>query len=205
MPRLNSDPNLNICPDYADNAFADTRLQLTNENINEAQAIAILKNIWQADNNIAKDQWTRQVEEDTEWREHMNRLNEEEQDRLEQDRLEEDEAARKEDRKKNKFKYTSIPQRDVPTQPVVIPSAYATCKLEKGDFVELWYFTNAGLDDAKLKSSVNDDAMIMAVLAGGETTWVSAASMRNTSTVVDDQNLPFEDFCQACPRIISAM
>ncbi|KAG2141113.1 hypothetical protein DEU56DRAFT_941415, partial [Suillus clintonianus] len=205
MPRLHSDPNLNICPDYADGVFADTRLQLTNENINEQQAIAILRNIWQADNNIAKAQWDRQVEEDRERQEHVDRLNDEEQERLEHDRREEDEATQKEDRKKNKFKYTSIPQRDVPTEPVIIPSSYATCKLDKGDYVELWYFTNAGLDDAKLKTSVSEDAMIMATLAGGETAWVSAASMRNASTIVDDQNLPFEDFCQACPRIISAM
>lgn len=47
--------------------------------------------------------------------------------------------------------------------------------------------------------------MVMATLAGGDTAWVSAASTRNAGVVVDDQNLSFEDFCQACPRIIEAM
>ncbi|KAG0703462.1 hypothetical protein DFH29DRAFT_998460 [Suillus ampliporus] len=205
MPRITNDLNLNVCPDYADPAFNNTRLQLTNENINEAQAILLLKNIWQADNNTAKAQWQIQVEEEAEHRQHLERLNYKEQDRLEQERLDEDETACKEDKKKNKFKYTPIPNIDVPVKPTILPSPYAVRKLDKGDYVELWYFTNAGLDDTKLKSSVDEDAMIMATSAGGNTAWVSAASMRNTSTVLDDQNLSFEDFCQVCPHIISAM
>ncbi|KAG0693026.1 hypothetical protein DFH29DRAFT_1007750 [Suillus ampliporus] len=205
MPRIPNNPNLSVCPDYTDPTFTNTRLQLTNENINKAQAILLLKNIWQADNDAARAQWQLQVEEDTEHQQHQERLNHEEQDRLEQECLDEDETARKEDKKKNKFKYTPIPNLDVPMKPTILPSPYAVCKLDKGDYVELWYFTNVGLDDAKLKSSINEDTMIMATLAGGNTAWVSATSMRNTSTVVDDQNLSFEDFCQACPHIISAM
>ncbi|KAG1736163.1 uncharacterized protein EDB91DRAFT_1055744 [Suillus paluster] len=205
MPRIPNDPNLSVCPDYADPAFANTRLQLTNENINEAQAILLLKNIWQADNDAARAQWQLQVEEDAERRQHLEQLNHEEQERLEQERLNDDKTARKEDKKKNKFKYTPIPNLDVPMKPTILPSPYVVRKLDKGDYVELWYFTNAGLDDAKLKSSVDEDAMIMATLAGGNTAWVSATLMRNTSTVIDDQNLSFKDFCQVCPRIISAM
>lgn len=137
MPRLSSDPNLSICPDYAEEAYADARLQLTNQNIDEDQAILILRNVWLASNNADKAQWRNQVEEDAERRQHLERLREEEQERQDQDRIDEDEAARKEDRKKNKFKYTSIPGLDVPMKPVIIPSAYAVRKLDKGDYVEL--------------------------------------------------------------------
>ncbi|KAG1845250.1 hypothetical protein C8R48DRAFT_765267 [Suillus tomentosus] len=205
MPRLLSDPNLSFCPNYADDAFINTRLQLTNENITEPQAIVILRNIWQAENNAAKLQWQAQVDEDRDRREQLERLDNEEQERQEQETRDEEEAARKEDRKKNKHKYTAIPKLDVPLKSIILPSSYALRKLDKGDYVELWYFTNEGLDDAKLKSSVDEDAMIMATLAGGDTAWVSAASTRNARAVVDDQNLRFEDFCQACPRIIEAM
>ncbi|KAG1854882.1 hypothetical protein F4604DRAFT_1685892 [Suillus subluteus] len=180
MPHLSSDPNLSVCPNYADEAFADTRLQLTNENMTEAQAIA------------------RQIE-------NGKRINDEEQERQEQEHLDKEEASRKEDKKKNKHKYSAIPQLDVPIKPVILPSPYTIRKLDKGDYVELWYFTNDGLDDAKLKSSVDEDAMIMATLAGGNTAWVSAASTRNAAAVVDDENLTFENFCQACPHIIDAM
>lgn len=137
MPRLSSDPNLSICPDYAEEVYADARLQLTNQNIDEDQAILILRNVWLASNNADKAQWRNQVEEDAERRQHLERLREEEQERQDQDRIDEDEAARKEDRKKNKFKYTSIPGLDVPMKPVIIPSAYAVRKLDKGDYVEL--------------------------------------------------------------------
>ncbi|KIK36576.1 hypothetical protein CY34DRAFT_16293 [Suillus luteus UH-Slu-Lm8-n1] len=173
---ISHDPNLSICLDYAEAVYADAQLQLTNQNIDEAQAIIILRNIWVAGNNADKAQWQNQVEEDMEQRQHLECLHEEEQERQDQDRIDEDEAARKEDRKKNKFKYTSIPGLDVPMKPVIIPSAYAVHKLDKGEYVELWYFTNSGLDDAKLKAWVDKDAMVMATLAGGDTAWVSAAS-----------------------------
>ncbi|KAG1731527.1 uncharacterized protein EDB91DRAFT_1028040, partial [Suillus paluster] len=205
MPCLSSDPNLNVCPNYADDAFFNMRLQLTNENITEAQAIIILKNIWQAENMAKKAQWQEQTEADREQQEHMERLNDEEQERQEQNCHNEEEAAWKEDRKKNKYKYTTVPDLDVPLKTVIIPSAYTTCKLDKGDYVKLWYFTNDGLDDAKLKSSVDKDAMVMATLDRGDTAWVSVASARNTGVVINDQNLTFKDFCQACPCIINAM
>ncbi|KAG1742888.1 hypothetical protein EDB19DRAFT_1907373 [Suillus lakei] len=74
-------------------------------------------------------------------------------------------------------------------KPVIIPSSYAIHKLNKGDYVKLWYFTSSGLNNAKLKSSIDEDVMVMATLAGGDTAW----------------NLAFEYFCQACPHIITAM
>jgi hypothetical protein len=171
----------------------------------KAQAITILRNIWQAQNTADKNQWQAQVEADRERQENLERLRDEDQERQEQERLDEEEAARKEDRKKNKHKYSAIPELDVPIKPVILPSPYTICKLDKGDYVELWYFTNDGLDDTKLKSSIDEDAMIMATLAGGSTAWVSAALMRNATVVIDNENLTFENFCQACPHIIDAM
>jgi hypothetical protein len=94
---------------------------------------------------------------------------------------------------------------DIPMKAMILPPSYVTCKLDKGDYIELWYFTNDRLDDTKLKSSVNEDTMIMATLAGGDTEWVSATSIRNAAAVIDDQNLKFDNFCQACPQIIKAM
>lgn len=90
-------------------------------------------------------------------------------------------------------------------KPVIIPSAYAVCRLDKGDYIKLWYFTNSGLNDVKLKSLVDKDAIVVATLAGGDTAWVSAASTWNAGVIIDDQNLTFEDFCQVCLHIIQAM
>jgi hypothetical protein len=60
-----------------------------------------------------------------------------------------------------------------------MPCSYALRKLDKGEYVELWYFTNDRLDEANLKKTVDDDTMIMSTLVDGSTAWVSAASTRN--------------------------
>ncbi|KAG1759481.1 hypothetical protein EDD22DRAFT_782480, partial [Suillus occidentalis] len=85
------------------------------------------------------------------------------------------------------------------------PSSYATCKLDKGEYVELWYFTNAGLKEAKTKSTIEDDAMIMSTLPDGSMAWVAAVSSCNAKIVIEDQDLSFKDFCQACLQFIMAM
>ncbi|KAG1720962.1 hypothetical protein EDB19DRAFT_1917613 [Suillus lakei] len=206
MPRIVYNPNLNICPDYASQEHAESRLPLTNANIDEDQAVQILRNIWEAGNNAAKAQWQEQVNMDREQREHRAHIEEEEQARLEQLQNEEEETTRKEERKKNKHKFIPIIEDlVVSSDPTIVPASYAFKKLDKGEYVELWYFTNEGLEEAKMKKTIDDDAMVMSKLPDGSTAWVSAASARSARAVVDDQDLPFEEFCQACPRFIQAM
>ncbi|KAG2744352.1 hypothetical protein P692DRAFT_20878405 [Suillus brevipes Sb2] len=60
----------------------------------------------------------------------------------------EEEAARLEERKKNKNKYAPVKRVKIPSDPSIIPAAYAVRKLKAGEFCELHYFTNRGLDDA---------------------------------------------------------
>jgi hypothetical protein len=204
---MRNDPNFNVCPDYASDVFENTRAQLINENTNEEQAVQLLTNIWETNNNADKIAWQRQVAADREERLHREQLEEEEQDRLEQVRAQEEETTRKEDRKKNKHKYIPILATGIPDDAAtsIAPCAYAIKKLDKGEYVELWYFTNDGLDEVNRKETVDDDAMIMSTLADGSTAWVSAASTRNARAVINDENLPFEEFCQACPRMLTAM
>jgi hypothetical protein len=204
---MRNDPNFNVCPDYASDVFENTRAQLINENTNEEQAVQLLTNIWETNNNADKIAWQHQVAADREERLHREQLEEEEQDRLEQVRAQEEETTRKEDRKKNKHKYIPILATGIPDDAAtsIAPCAYAIKKLDKGEYVELWYFTNDGLDEVNRKETVDDDAMIMSTLADGSTAWVSAASTRNARAVINDENLPFEEFCQACPRMLMAM
>ncbi|KAG1792976.1 uncharacterized protein HD556DRAFT_1309001 [Suillus plorans] len=184
MPRIINDPNLNVCPDYASPHYANARAQLVNDNVTEEQSIQLLRTIWRAANDADIDLWEGQVEVKREQRENLRRIQEEEQDRIEQERIDEEESARKEEKKKHKHKFMPIPEdTGVPDEPSIIPSSYAIRKLDKGEYLELWYFTN-------------DD---------GSTAWVSAAAARNASSVVDDENLSFEEFCIACPRFIAAI
>ncbi|KAG1908638.1 uncharacterized protein F5891DRAFT_1180169 [Suillus fuscotomentosus] len=190
MPRIRNDLNLNVCPDYTSDVFANIRAQLVNENTTEAQAMQLLRNIWEANNDAVKVLWQQQVDEDRERQEQRQRLDEDEQERLDQVRVEEEEAARKEERKKNKHKFIPILQTGIPDEPAITPCSYALKKLDKGD---------------QCKKTIDDDAMILSTLADGSTAWVSLASMRSARSVVNDENLLFEEFCQACPRFLTAI
>ncbi|KAG1851420.1 hypothetical protein DFJ58DRAFT_886304 [Suillus subalutaceus] len=205
MLRIRNNPNLNICPDYVSEVFANIRAQLVNENTTEVQAMQLLRNIWEANNNAIKVLWQRQVDEDEEQEEQRQRLDKEEQERLNQERINEEEVACKEERKKNKHKFIPILEAGIPNDPANTPCSYALKKLDKGDYVELWYFTNDGLDEANLKKTIDDDAMILSTLADRSTVWVSSASTRSACAVVNDEDLPFEEFCQVCPRFLKTI
>lgn len=78
--------------------------------------------------------------------------------------------------------------------------------MEKGLYIELWYYTNAGLDEAFHNSNMADDeAMVMIHLPTSLNSWVLAASTRSAATVTGDKNILWEDFCQAAPHMIVAM
>lgn len=202
---MRNDPNHNICPDYMSEVFDNARAQLINANTTEEQAVQLLKNIWEANNNADKVTWRQQEEDEREDREHREQLEDDERERLEQARAEEEEATRKEDRKKNKHKFTAILATGIPNEAAITPCSYALRKMDKGEYVELWYFTNDGLEEANRKKTVDDDAMIMSTLADGSSAWVTAASTRDARAVLNDEDLPFEEFCQACPRMLTTM
>lgn len=206
MPRIIFDPNLTQCPDYNLDLYQAIRAPLINQNTNHAQAAAILTNIWDAQNAIEKQQWQEQSDED-EAEAEARRAEAAEQERLRQEDIEkEKEEQRKEEEKKNAVKYAPIPDRDVPTRPPVIASSIATRKLEKGEYVPLWYFTNAGLDDAmKSFNIVDEDALSIVRREDGSTALVPSLTSRESKALVGDQSLSWEDFSIAAPRMIEAM
>lgn len=67
MPRIWNGPNLNICPDYASDVFANIHMQLVNENTTKAQAMQLLCNIWEANNNTIKVDNNREQQEHYWW------------------------------------------------------------------------------------------------------------------------------------------
>ncbi|KAF8800745.1 hypothetical protein BYT27DRAFT_7045448, partial [Phlegmacium glaucopus] len=162
MPRIQYDPALSECPDFASPVYAAARNPFINPNTNEEQAIQFLKDIWQAGNEADKLSWQQQVDDDAIALTEQQRLQSEVDVLRVQARIDEEENLRNEEIKKNKMKYTPIPDRDVPTVAPVIASNYAFRKMEKGLYVELWYYTNAGLDEAFRNTNTTDDeAMVM--------------------------------------------
>ncbi|GBE84547.1 hypothetical protein SCP_0605260 [Sparassis crispa] len=200
------DPTSLECPDYASDMYAVTRAPLVNDNTSNEQAIQLLVNIWKAGNEADKVAWQLQIEEhEAEIAEQIRLAAEADKDTQEA-QLVEQANAQKEETKKNRAKFAPIPDRDVPTVAPVIAANYAVKRMEKGNFVELWYYTNEGLEEAlRITSSVDDEAMVITRTADGSTSWVPAASVREARGVTDDKDIHWEDFCQAVLRMVLAM
>ncbi|KIK80553.1 hypothetical protein PAXRUDRAFT_158372, partial [Paxillus rubicundulus Ve08.2h10] len=111
----------------------------------------------------------------------------------------EDVQALQEERKKHKSKFAPIPDVPVPMEPVIMAAQATLCKLKNHQFVEMWYWTNDGLDAADhLKANVVDDCLLSLItMAEGLPTFVPLASTHNKLEATPDEDLTFEQFGQA--------
>ncbi|KAI6110955.1 hypothetical protein EDD17DRAFT_1776021 [Pisolithus thermaeus] len=182
------DLNLAIRPDFSLEDFLNARQQLTNDVVDDDQAARILGTLWDIQNT--KDAVEELAEQQHCW----------------QDK---EEAACTEECKKNKTKYTPVPDVEVPSGPVNIPTPYATCKLKKGKYCELYFFTNAGLVEAEsFNTSIDDEALMLLKSDNGQHVWVPASNARDKSAVIKDEDLTWEQFGEAsnqhAPQILDS-
>ena len=78
--------------------------------------------------------------------------------------------------------------------------------MDKGDYIPLWYFANASLDNAAKDFSIlEEDALSLVKRDDGSTLLVPALSSKNSRSVVEDSKLAWDNFCIAAPCMISAM
>ena len=201
------DPNLAVQPDFTTDLHQAARDQLVNNAVDEAQAALILAALWDINNNAAKEHWAERLAEEariTEAREQQAAEEELQRRRAEE---EDERTILDEERKKNKSKYAPFRDLDVPSEPLVIPSYYASRKMKKGDFCELYYFTNAGLQEARKDNlTVDSEALVMLPASDGQHCWIPAGAARDPRAVIsEDENLSWEEFNQAAPRMINAM
>ncbi|KAH7903906.1 hypothetical protein BJ138DRAFT_1188317 [Hygrophoropsis aurantiaca] len=109
------------------------------------------------------------------------RLAEEEERRLQQEQADAEEA-RKEHRKKNKAMYTNLCKQGPSKSPPIIPLSYASRKLTNGGLVELWYFTNEGINaanNAAVSGDTESEAMILVSGENGAQSWVKAGAVKD--------------------------
>ena len=159
MPRILFDPSLLECPDFASDTYAEARAPFVVHPTTEEQAIQLLIDLWTTGNNADKAKWQQQSVDDEAAITETRHLQSEADAVKAQAETVEAENSKKEEMKKNKSKYLPIPDCDVPTIAPVVAYNYAIRKMEKGLYVELWYYTNAGLDEALHNSNtVNDDS-----------------------------------------------
>lgn len=205
MPRLTINPNTLQCPDYGLQIYQAARQPLVNDNCTDDQAAQILRGAWTATNEAEKAQWQAQEQADAEEENDRRRTREEEEVVRELQKRQDKEEARKEEEKKNNAKYAPIPKRGIPDRPPCLPSLWAIKKLEKGDYVQLWHFTNRGLDSVcRSFHNSDNDAMTLTSDSNGNPVWVLSASTE-AKGIVEDHDLSWEDFCIAAPRMIDAM
>ncbi|KAG1775770.1 hypothetical protein EV702DRAFT_946870, partial [Suillus placidus] len=207
MNRLLGDPNGNICPDFMDERYRASRTVFVTANTTDDQAAVTLRAIWVTTNEALCVQWQQQVAEDERLRAKQQRLAQEEEEHQTQALRLEEETAQADERKKNRIKYHVLPERPRPNAALdeVLVSDFAMRKIDKGLYVEIYYWTNDGLDDALTNySTKDDDGMIPTTGEDGSTVWTSAAATRPSTKVIPDRNLSSVDFAQAVPQMITS-
>ncbi|KAI6009526.1 hypothetical protein F5J12DRAFT_905067 [Pisolithus orientalis] len=106
----------------------------------------------------------------------------------------------------NKTKHALICKVGVPLGSVNIPSPYAACKLKKGKYCKLYFFTNIGLAEAEtFNPSIDDEALTLLKVDNGQHIWVPASTTRDKLSVIKDEDLTWEQFGEASMCLISMM
>ncbi|KAG2142405.1 hypothetical protein DEU56DRAFT_733681, partial [Suillus clintonianus] len=209
MNRLHADPHLDQCPDFASVEFLAVRAPLLSPAIDNTQAAALLQTFWVATNAALKLQWHQQLAADELIAAERRRLLlEEDAQRLLAQQIE-DAAVAAEEKKKNRIHHIPIPDRPRPQRNAaesVLVSDFALRKLDKAQFVELYYWTNRGLAAARLDyRTLDDDSLVPTAGADGSTTWTSASASRPAAGVIADHLLSPLDFSRAVPRFIASL
>ncbi|KAG1847229.1 hypothetical protein F4604DRAFT_1594649 [Suillus subluteus] len=176
---------------------------LLNPTTNEAQAAVMLQTIWTATNSALKLQWQLQLDTDAAAAAEEQRLLDEANDQCLAVQELQDTTTAEEERKKNRIHHITISDRPHPKlgAKVVLISDFALRKLDKVQFVELYYWTNRGLADASLNfRTTDDDSMVPTAAVDGSTTWIAASVVHPASGVIADHLLAPLDFSRAIPR-----
>ncbi|KAG1799769.1 uncharacterized protein HD556DRAFT_1305306 [Suillus plorans] len=208
MTRLSADPHLEHCPDFTSADLQSSRAPLLGPSTTDEQAAAILTTIWTATNSTLRIRWQGQLDADAlAAAEEQCIIDEASAQRAAAEKLQADLLA-EEDKKKNRLHHIPIPDRPRPTRAseAILVSDFALRKLDKVQFIELYYWTNKGLADARLNfHTTDDDSLVPTTAADGSTTWIAANAARPASGVIADHLLTPLDFSHAIPRFIASL
>ncbi|KAI6020577.1 hypothetical protein EDC04DRAFT_2736786, partial [Pisolithus marmoratus] len=127
-------------PDFASERFQQAREQLIANRSDHDTVAQQLALAWTLNNDLEKQEWDRQVHQERQEALEREIREDEERERQQREKEREREAALQEEKKKYRHKHTPVPQDAViPTDPIIIPSQVAVRKLQKGDYVELYF------------------------------------------------------------------
>ncbi|KAF6740965.1 hypothetical protein DFP72DRAFT_1123256 [Ephemerocybe angulata] len=207
MSNIANNPHHDSCPDYTLDVFQTLRKTFVDKGLTEGEAVNTLKGSWEAQNAIAKARWDQQEIERLEIEAEEARRAEEAAQLRKAAELEEAEAALKEERKKNRAKYLPVSAGvGMPDRPTVRFPSSVLQKLRKGDYVDLWYATDAGLT-AMLQDvgSVQSQRLAVERDEDGLITYVPEVTLKASKALVRDEDLAWDQFPMAYMRLIPAM
>ncbi|KIJ50600.1 hypothetical protein M422DRAFT_159427, partial [Sphaerobolus stellatus SS14] len=206
MVNLNQDPVLLPHPDFSSDEYAEARAEFVEGTMTDAGAAELLGRVWVANRKIESLKWKRHREEAAAEEAAAARRRAEEIIRQAEVELTEKEETRREDRKKNPTKYTPVPMLPPPTLAREILAPYAQRMMEKGRYCEMWYFTAEGLNAAKQSGAyVDSEGVVPVIDTSGGMAWISATAKRDPGSFKEDQELTWEEFAAAVPRMLLAM
>jgi hypothetical protein len=168
--------------------------------------VTTLTNIWTASNVAEKTTWQSQIDADDAIADDVRQQEDAARALREAEAIKEKEDLQKEERKKYQGKFLPIPDRPVPQRAPVIAAQSATRRMDKGDFVPLWYYSNKGLENTlSTYNSTEEDALTLLRRSDGSTSLIPASSTKESKGIINDQDIEWEDFCITAPRMIEAM
>ncbi|KAG1777109.1 hypothetical protein EV702DRAFT_970307 [Suillus placidus] len=200
-------PSVLVSPDLMSARYQLSHTGMISATVTEVQAAEFLCNSWTTTNEALCIQWQDQVAEDDRLSAERKHLADEEDEHRQLPLQLEEATTKADERKKNHSKHLAIPMcpRPFTTNDEALVSDFAICRLDKGQYVELYYWTNHGLDDAAVNYSTRDnDSLVPSTGEDGSTVWISSASSKPAAGVIADRNLSPADFNQAIPRIVAA-
>jgi len=120
--------------------------------------------------------------------------------------VEEQETALQEERKKNRNKFLPFMDTQISTSTPVLPSPLALRKLHKGEYCELYFFTNKGLADAQSCSpSMDNEALAITQDDHGMHSFILVAAARAKQSVIEDKDLTWTQIDKAMHCMLQAM
>jgi len=160
MPCLTLDLNLEVRPDFASAAYDALCTTLTAaEQVDKGVIVTRLSDAWDIENNAKKAMWVEQVRQDQADADDATLARELEQQAELEERRKEEEAERKEKEKKKPKLKDFVANRLVKDTTVPCPSRYAIHKLDKREYIELYYFTLEGcMEASKMDRTIAQDA-----------------------------------------------
>jgi len=207
MPNLAQNPHKAPPPDFGLDCFLPAQQPLVNDfHISHEEAAQRLLAIWQAQNALDRQEWNVQLEADaraTQQAREQQCHKDKEQQRLQ---MEEQESVLQEERKKNCNKFLLFADTQISTSTPVLPSPLALRKLRKGEYCELYFFTNKDLMDMQAYLPlVDDEALAITQDNQGLHSFVPVAAARAKQLVIEDKDLTWPQIDEAMHRILQAM